>query len=65
MNKEEEEEEEEDGSLRILVFMYRNNSPSPSYQSGLRLFLREQVFYCHMIDVDDDLASQDIRPELL
>ena len=28
MNK--EEEKEEDGSLRTLVFMYRNNSPSQS-----------------------------------
>ena len=37
----------------------------PSYKSWFGLFLGEQVFQGRMISVDDDLAPQDIRPELL
>ena len=37
----------------------------PSYQSWFGLFLGEQVFQGRMIGVDNDLAPQDVRPELL
>ena len=37
----------------------------PSYQSSFGLFLGEQVFQNRMISVDNDLAPQDLRPELL
>ena len=37
----------------------------PSYHSWFGLFLGEQVFYGRMMSVDDDLAPQDVRPELL
>ena len=37
----------------------------PSYESWFGLFLGEQVFQGRMISVDDDLAPQDLRPELL
>ena len=37
----------------------------PSYESWLGLFIKEQVFQGRMISVDDDLAPQDVRPELL
>ena len=37
----------------------------PSYQSWFGLFLGEQVFQGRMISVDNDLAPQDVRPELL
>ena len=37
----------------------------PLYQSWFGLFLGEQVFQCHMINVDNDLAPQDVRAELL
>ena len=37
----------------------------PSYESWFGLFLGEQVFQGRMISVDDDLAPQDVRPELL
>ena len=36
-----------------------------SYESWFGLFLGEQVFLGRMIDVDNDLAPQDVRPELL
>ena len=37
----------------------------PSYKSWFRLFLGEQVLLGRMISVHDDLAPQDVRPELL
>ena len=37
----------------------------PSYKSWFGLFLGEQVFQGRMISVDDDLAPQGVRPELL
>ena len=37
----------------------------PSYESWFGLFLGEQVLQGHMISVNDDLAPQDVRPELL
>ena len=37
----------------------------PSYQSWFGLFLGEQVLQGHLISVDDDLAPQDVRQELL
>ena len=37
----------------------------PSYESWFGLFLGEQVLQGRMISVDDNLAPQDIRPELL
>ena len=37
----------------------------PLYQSWFGLFLGEQVFQRCMINVDNDLAPQDVRPELL
>ena len=37
----------------------------PSYQSWFGLFLGEQVFQGCMISVNDDLAPQDVRLELL
>ena len=37
----------------------------PSYKSWFGLFLGEQVLLGRMISVDDDLAPQDVRPELL
>ena len=37
----------------------------PSYESRFGLFLGDQVFQGRMISVDDDLAPQDVRPELL
>ena len=37
----------------------------PSYESWFGLFLGEQVLQGRMISVDDDLAPQDVRPELL
>ena len=37
----------------------------PSYESWFGLFLGEQLFQGRMISVDDDLAPQDVRPELL
>ena len=36
-----------------------------SYNSWFGLFLGEQVFQGRMISVDDDLAPQDVRPELI
>ena len=37
----------------------------PSYKLWFGLFLGEQVPQGRMISVDDDLAPQDVRPELL
>ena len=37
----------------------------PSYESWFGFFLGDQEFQGRMISVDDDLASQDVRPELL
>ena len=37
----------------------------PSYQSWFGLFLGEQIFQGHIIGVDNDLVSQDVRSELL
>ena len=37
----------------------------PSYESWFGLLLGEQVFQGRMIGVDNDLAPQDVRPELL
>ena len=37
----------------------------PSYKSRCGLFLGEEVFQGRMIGVDNDLAPQDVRSELL
>ena len=54
--------------VALLVFYLQVeflNEQHPSYKSWFGLFLEEQVLYGRMISVDDELAPQDVRPELL
>ena len=54
--------------ITLLVFYLQVEllkEQHPSYKSWFGLFLGKQVFQGRMISVDDDLAPQDVRPELL
>ena len=57
------------GVFAALLFFYLQvkflKEQHPSYESWFGLFIGEQVFQGRMISVDDDLAPQDVRPELL
>ena len=53
------------GLLVFYLYVKFLKEQHPSYQSWFGLFLGEQVLQGRMISVDDDLAAQDVRPELL